>query len=389
MPRVTGRRVALVDGMLVAVDNETVSGDVTGASPIAVPNGSAVTSVEAAGDSWPAAFGSATPGTYGYVARLAKLLGGVTASNLGQSGAGAAGLASEGGVAKILQTAATIPAPTAGPYFSKGGLKIAQVGYNDQTYLGSTGTAASAVTENCLTAFYSALKAARHLKVDDATVVASGALGAGDSTLVMGTGYYYMSTNGQYVQYATDAAYNGDAQTILIPHFAAFATTGTLEFRANPAGANTLLGTYSGAANDGALKAPVTDRNATCCFRIPRGTLAPGVNTIRMTASGLTGSNFCTWGGTIIEGKAPLLLPLYKARDSSLDTQIAWANARIRAAAALFDNTSVVSLDAHLNESRLFADVSHPNDLGNARIAGALLAALPGLLTQENTGEMN
>ncbi len=393
MARRTGHPVYEIDGeTLIADFTRSYTGNESGATP-GVPvlpggvSGVPVTSIEAAGDSWPAGFGSATPGTFGYVARLAKLLH-TTATNLGLSGGAATGTAAQGGTARVLQSAAISPTLTAGPYFARGGLKLIQTGYNDGTLLGMGG-GATAVVENCLTALVAAMRPARHIAYNDAAVTRTGGGVAGDATLVLGTGYVFLSANGDRVDIALDAAYNGEPITLLHPHYAGFVTTGVLTFALDPAGANTPLGAYDGPAFDAALKAPATDRDATCCFRIPGGVIPPGAHVIRMTASGISGGNYATFGGAIVEGRAPTLLPLYAPAAATDPVQIAWANARMTAVAALFDAAEAVDLTAALSEVRMFADGIHPNNLGNARVAGTILAALDRVLTAELCGEMN
>ena len=364
-----------------------------------------VTSVQAHGHSWFAGFGN-TDAKYDIPNRIAGLLGGVTLDNIGQSGASWAELRANGGVAKILQTAALIPDLTTGPYMSKGGLKLVVAPSNDGTIHGQ-GAAASAMVESAFTAGLAAMLAARYITANDASITTGGGLpgGAGDSTLCMGTGYLFASGNGQWVELGLDDKYDGEPVALLFPHFAGFTTTGSWTVALDPAGANTLLGTYDGAAHDGALKASAKD--GTLAFLIPGGTINPGAHRVRLTSSNITGGTFATFTGAIVVGNAPCVIVGYPRRNpdaiiaggTAADTLFQWGNARATAVAANFPSAVIVDTNAALSpgfgtgqaaaDELYWFDNAHPNNLGDARIVAAVLDVLPDILTSDVLGLMS
>lgn len=355
-----------------------------------------ITSLEVHGHSWVAGFAlKATK--YNWINRLAKAYG-VTATNTGQSGGMAVGTYAQGGPAKVLRDQLATDLTT-GPYMSVGGLKILLTDFNDATTFGTSSN--NGLVENGMTLQASRLLAARVMNAqspDAAITYSAGWGGAADTTVSSGTGFSYALANGETVTIALDSAYNGEAVTVYAP-INASDCSGTLTLRLNPSGANTLLGTLNLATYNTPLKA--ASQQSTVCLRIPAGTIPAGAQTLRLTTSGLTGSNYATFGGVIIEGTAPLLLPLMPQRPSSASTTatLAWCNERIKAVGSLFPNVAYADFAAALSpnygtasetaDERYWLDPNHANELGQGRMYAAALKALGPLLTPDVVGAMS
>lgn len=366
--------------------------------------GVSIPSLEVTGHSWGSGTGT-TAAKYTLPARVASALGGRLV-NLSQVGGMAADGKSGGGVAKLLQSSLVAPDLTSGPYVTPGGAKMVLYGLNEYTIYGdNAGT--RALTENALRTTYAVMRAARIIYPGGSAVTADGSIGGAQDLEVAGTaGYLYAANNGQYVNVATDAAYNGEAITLLFSHTGGSACTGTWNITLNPAGANTPLGSYVGAPFDATLKATAGSysghRAAVLGFRIPAGTIPAGVQNIRLTAAALNGdfSNFATFAGAVIEGDAPLLVPKYPHRPGSAEpNSFSWANDRIATAATGLPNVAVVDLNTALapnygtaNESldnRFWYDGAHPNNVGYGLAAGLIVSAAQALVSAATAGAMN
>lgn len=365
----------------------------------------AITSIEAAGHSWPAGTFLASPtGKYNFVTRLGKTLG-ATVTNLAQSGAIAGGPAADGGPAKLLQAAGLATDLTGGPYVTPGGLKVLMLGDNDHTGTpyAAQGAAGRAVVEQGLLACVAALQAGRRIPPADAAFAYSaGMTFFADTTISQGTGYRYCTANGETVTLTLDAGYSGEAIFFPIPVIPN--VSGTWTFRLNPAGANSLIGTHSSFGLDGAVFA--VGKTATCGYLIPKGTIPAGAQVIRATSSGLTGSNYCTMSGALILGEAPVLMLKTPNRsgDHQYDTAYAWVNARRQAVvdqlpASVFpvDLQSYLSPNSGLGSTAEALDTpnynaapdTHPNLKGHGKVAAGCLAAIATNLTASHVGAMS
>lgn len=360
-------------------------------------------SVEAHGHSWISGFGI-TEQKYNFINRIARNAGATTqnTTNTGISGGLAAGPDYNDGVAKLFQHVPSRPqAEVTGPYFGYGGLKICMTAYNDFSAYGDTASSRLMV-EHALTGIFATLRAARYLVPGTGMTVNAGWLLLADTTISMpGSGVYYTQTNGSTIDFALDSKYNGEAFTIMCPSVNGTAGT-VLNFTLDPAGANTSLGSYDqGADNTGLVGAPGGSRVAVgMCggFRVAKGVVSPGVHTIRVTASAIAASNYAEVTGMVIEGNNPIVVPLVPARaaiQTASPGSVAWSNERNTNVAASFHNMHVVDLTAALIPTGTSADdinwfdTNHPNNLGNARVAAAITAAIENNLSVDAIGEMN
>lgn len=376
------------DGATIADVSLTVTGEVAGPEPVVVRDGNRVTAIEAHGHSWGSAF-AMPAGKYGFVQRLAELYG-VTLTNGSVAGALIAGANADGSLAKLLQDANFQPDLVAGPYQSWGGLKLFCGGSNDLATYGDT-AASRALVERALELTFSWMRAARVIGAGAASITYSPErAAAADTTLSFGAGYDYVASTGDYIQHALDANYNGEAISVLVPHVGASAITGTWTLTDDPAGAATVVATYDAQPYDATLKA--TPSAATLGFRVPAGTLAAGAHTLRLTASELPGDGtaYLTHTALVVEGDAPLVVPLFPTHpsDDTYDAAFAWANARIRAVAENFSNVLLVDLATVVPDALDWADNAHPSTQGHAKIASAVFEALSALLTVDVMGRM-
>lgn len=347
-----------------------------------------VSSIQGAGHSWFAGFGATDPDN-----ALLTFLGGLldaTVANTAQSGAMYAATAADGGVAKILQSAVHAPPLTAGPYFGAGGLKILTPPLNEKTLYGDS-AAIRALVENCLTCAMAAVRAARIIGHDAVGLSYSG-VGAdfADTTVSYGTGYHYW-TDGAftgYVDVPLDAAYNGEPLTVLVPMAGAGTVNGRVRVYADPAGANTLLGTYDPASNDTVRRA--ASRDVTTCLRIPDGA-DPATSVIRVAVDQYDGTTYATFGGLVIEHTLPLYIPLLPHRPSAAEpNDFTWTNDRVAAVLGDFANVRARSLSpavapnwgtaSETDDERFWFDGAHLNDAGQRRAAAFIADDLAGWL---------
>lgn len=353
-----------------------------------------VPSVETHGHSWFAAFGN-TDRSFGIPERVAAILG-APLTNRAMSGSQAFGAAYFGGAAALTADNAIIPALTAGPYSSKGGLKMLFTGYNDGTIFG-TGANGSLVAEHGIIANLAAIRGARYILAANMTRVGSWtALADASGNISMGQNMYYTVTNGDYVEFSTDASYRGEGITIMFPSING--TGGSqVAVRINPAAGNVLHGTYDQGADATALAAASGGSQQASGglggYRIPKGYLGNGVQTIRLVWSGLTGATYGIVTGAIIDGDAPVILPLLPHR-VTIDTQMTWSNARNVAAAANFHNVHFVDLNPWLapawttENTEYWYDGAHPNNWGARQVVRGILNKLPEVLTSDVVAEM-
>lgn len=345
-------------------------------------------SVEAFGASWVAAYGASAT-KYGAVQRMSKLIG-ATLTNQSLNGAKVTADAGSGGVAALMQNATIAAANdlTAGPYFTPGGLKLCFTGAND--YSGWNGlTQGNANVENALTLAYSRLLAARvinALKAGPALDTVNMTYGSNwtafaDTTISSGLGYAFTTVAGSFVDVTIDAAYNREAITVFFP-LAANDTKFNGEVKID----GVQVATYNTAQYQVNLVAAA--QNGIGCIRIPANTLTAGAHTLRFTALTISGT-YATFGGVIIEGTAPLLIPSAPPmpQDTPTKTQFAWANARNQAAMVAFPSARWVDLTSAMSPNTgtgsEAADLAywnastpgHPNNIGYGRITQQLAKA--------------
>lgn len=364
-------------------------------------SGITITSAELAGHSWVAGFG-VTNAKYNWPDRLAKLCGGVTATKVALSGAVAASPAATGGVGQQLQSASLATDLTAGPYMTPGGLKVVMHGFNDfNQYFDAANT--RPLIEASLRALYSRMLAARVILALEAGPAINQTLTYGtswgpfpDTTVSAGLGFSFSSTNGATIDIPLDAKYNGEAVTVLLPVNGAGAS-----FTCTASVGGVTKGSFSTSSAAAAIVAAGV-AGAVQCLRLPAGTLAAGAQTLRLTYTSL--STYCTFGGLMIEGSAPLLLPLFPRRPgvsvsvAGTSAVAVYGNARTLAASAGFPTAVQVDLEPamcpnygsarELDDDRYWFDSTHPNNLGCARITSLLLEAvrnLPASATAEMT----
>jgi hypothetical protein len=363
-----------------------------------------VTDFAVAGHSWSKnpAFGATR---FDWPERLAKQAGGGTLVNAGLPGGVLLDTAANGGLGRALQTAGllppTNPANVTGPYVPLGGAKIPFHGFNDyQVTQYRTADGITAV-EAGLVGLYSFMRAARVIgaqSADPAITYSAGWQGVGDTTISLGAGYSFTSTNNDTIDIALGAKYNGEPLTVLVPYNGSGIITGNLELST---GGNVIRTVALKPINDVTVAA---GRSAVVGFRIAAGVVPVG-GTLRIKATGLTGPNAVAFGGLIIEGPAPMLLPLFPPRPGypAVTTQADWINQRVAnvLAAQPWANVATVDLKPAMapnygtateNDDKRFwmADGDHhPNQLGLGRIAAQIRTALGTILTPDIVGQMN
>jgi hypothetical protein len=357
-------------------------------NPIPTGTSAAITSLEAYGHSWVAAYGT-TAAKYGMVARLAKLLH-CTTTSVALTGGYVAGITSGNAVGALLQSSTVATDLTAGPYLTPGGLKVCMNGYNDYAAYAAYANS-STLVENALALAFSRLLAARVINAASAATVLNTAGGLTyssgwasvavvDSAPACGPGVAYHTVNGNYVEFTTDAAYNGEAitaQTAIGPG-AAFVTLSVDGVTMATVDGNALQAVLASAGVAGAATG----------IRLPAGTVAAGAHTIRVTFTAINAAAY--FGGFIIEGSAPLLVPSYPDRPgvtpgTGQSLAARWSNARNKAALASFPSGVYVDLAPAMcpnygtaneaTDNRYWYDGGHPNNLGYARVTEALLQA--------------
>lgn len=347
-----------------------------------------VPSVEAYGHSHIAGAG-ASDSTRDVLHRFAKKLGNLTINSVSQNGGFAAHSAANGGTPKLLQggLATTL---TAGPYVTKGGVKLCSIGANDApTY--SAVLNGNTIVEGAMRLAYSRLLAARIIKMNTGAALntaectySAGWTAAGDTTLSIPSGYAYHTTGSPYVEFTLDGAYNGEAITAALilgnvnaTYTATLAINGVTQTSLSTGVLQTALNT-AGVAN------------AVVALRIPAGVAVAG-QTIRLTMSAITGFALVT--GFIIEGNSPppLILPglPLEVGDAPQITNATYQNARVQAIKSEFPSAVYVDLAPARTPHYPASDadawsttvVGHANDVGHERDAYALASAARPLLT--------
>lgn len=141
-------------------------------------------------------------------------------------------------------------------------------------------------------------------------------------------------------------------------------------------------------------------------FRIPKGTIPAGAQTIRCTVTSIAGGSqiYGIMTGAIIDGDAPTLVPLMPHRDTSqhIDAQMTWSNARNTAAALGFHNITFVDLnewmspnfsggaDAAADQRYWFASTdTHPSKKGHGRMMEGISEAAPMAMRVSGVGDMS
>lgn len=342
----------------------------------------------------------ATASRYGFVSRLALSLGCPAASvtKIALSGGRVADQSSAGGVASLLngQLARDL---VAGPYITRGGLKLACIGGNDSVYAPS-GANGNALVEAALRLAYSSMLSARvipalangsTLNTAGGLVFSSGWTPLADTTQCLAPGEAYHATNGAWVEMPPlDAAYNGEAITVILPlssatRFIATASiSGVDKASIDTTGMQAALAAAGGAVSGGA---PVA-------LRIPAGVASAG-QTPRITFSGMTGGKLCGISGFDIEGHDPLPLALptipLHPNDSAQNSNAAYQKARVAAVAPEFSSAKIIDVDNILPDEASWSQsvTGHPNNLGYAQYAAALYPAIRSLLTPAVVARMN
>jgi hypothetical protein len=345
--------------------------------------------------------GSTVAATYSVLARLMNMLGSSGVANFigtGISSVNGNSLFNASYSYNGNRMFSSTPTNTqTGTYASRGGLKLIQMGYNDYPSFGGTPTSAqNAAIENALAVFISLPKHARKYVPGNFTYGAGwavGAVGAAGGYAVDASSACQLGTNlttASTITFNTDSFYAGDPLDFYFYSPTTVVNLMQFEARLNPAGANTVIGSlfdyqgYNTACATGA-----GGKAGQFVLRIPRGSVPSGANVIRLNPINITSStNNAYFNGGIIEGKAPTILPFYVNQDSTAAAQVSWANARMTAAAAQFDNIITTDPTPIINNARYFSAIQTLNDLGHARLAQAIYESLGRVVTTDNAAEM-
>jgi hypothetical protein len=361
-----------------------------------------VPSIEAYGHSQVAGTGASDP-RYDYMGHLASMLGKPTINRVAQYGGGVAGTIANGAVGKLMANG--LPTDlTAGPYKTRGGLKLCSIGFNDAVPFQAPANG-DLLVEAALRAAFSRLLAARVILAR----TAAGALNTAELTFSSGwgnsaeavysppNGFAYHLTSGAYVELATGSAYRGEAITLLLPLNAFSDSTVTL----TADGGATLATVDTGDFQTVIAGAGVT--GALVGLRIPAGVLADGNRVVRATFTGILGGEGAYMGGFIIEGNAPppLILPnipqLYSDPGGDFNDNALWQNARVANVAAGFPSAVQVDITSAMSPNGNSADdkywsvafPGHANNLGFERVAKVLYDAARPLLTPDVVSKMD
>lgn len=342
---------------------------------------------------------------YGFVSRLALMLAVPIANvtKLALSGGRVADQGTSGGVAAMLNTTLTRDL-TAGPYETRGGLKICSIGANDRDKFNSSGASGSAVVEAAIRLAFSMLSSARVIPaLASGSTLNDGAhsgpltYGGGtwsllaDTNICLAPGEAYIGTNNAYVEFTLDAAYNGEAITaaLVLNSFTDFLATltvnGVTKATLDTSAMQAALVTATGLGASGG--SPVG-------LRIPAGVASAG-QTVRLTVSDMTGGKLAGVTGFLIEGHtpSPLILPTIPIHsgDTTQNDNAAYQKARVTAVAPEFPNAVILDHDALLPDSAQWSTTvaGHPNALGYEKIAEACFEGVRGLLLPDVVARMN
>lgn len=311
---------------------------------------SMIPSIEVYGHSWPNGYGASDP-SRDFISILAQRLGGPQQNRATMNGGIAVAPRAFGGPAHLLQNA---PATTltAGPYVTKGGLKVVMIGGNDGSASPAYDATGQAMVESSMTVAYSRLLAARvvnPLNSGSATkntteVTFTGTWTAlADTTISSGLGFAYTAINGNSVTIALDAAYAGEAITVLAP----IGNVGTYTATVTADGGGTLASLNVGPYT--AILATHSNPGTVLCLRLPAGTLSPGAHNLTITYTAIGGGGSGSFGGIIIEGRQPppLLIPKlpYLSGDATFNAKADFEDARVRNIVGGFPSAIRVNLN--------------------------------------------
>jgi hypothetical protein len=368
----------------------------TGAIGPTGPINPSVPSIESYGHSLLASYGASdysigTSSKFGITERLSYMLGNAYINRVALAGGEVANTSAQGGVG-MLMWGGEQPERFAGPYVSRGGIKMCYIGLNDYPlYNGVSGGAA--LVQNALTLAYSRLLAARiiptvttagALNTAELTFSASGWTANSDATISMIAGFATSATSGATITLALDAGYNGEAITVVLPNTTTVSAVYTVSIDGTTVATQSTVpfnATLAAAGQAGSMQ----------CVRIPAGTVTAGSHSLVVTTSSVTSLGCVT--GFIIEGTdpPPLLIPLgptYSPVSSVFATQAPWSDTQNRAAASNFPSAILVDTTPGVSPTGTTADtqywnsaLSHPNDYGYARMASVLYAGIQSYVT--------
>lgn len=391
---------ALPAALRFPVSGEPEPGDASIATDaeLASAAGPPIPSLEAYGHSLINDAGAAAA-RYGFVSRIGALMGAPAAkiTKTALSGGKVADQIVSGGVSGML-TNMIARDLSAGPYVTRGGLKLCSIAANDHDPMNPQGAAGSAVVEGALRLAYSGMLSARVIgALSDAStlnadlVYSSGWSVLADTTICMAPGEAYHSTSGAYVEFTLDDFYDGEAITAMI------VVAGATQFTATLSVAGQDQASVDTTAMQTALAAAVAlggSGGSPFALRIPAGVASAG-ETVRLTMTGMSGGKLATFNGFLIEGHdpPPLLLPSIPVHpaDSTQNTNAAYQKARVAAVAPEFPSAVVIDQDDLLPDEAAWsvAVTGHPNSLGYERIAAALYPTARELVTPAVAARMN